>query len=347
MLKVTNASGQYSHAEGYNTNATSGSEIAVISSNTTKGFSTHAEGYGTVASGAISHAEGSGTTASGNWSHAEGYGATASGDYSHAEGNGTTASGRDSHAEGWGTDAFGHYSHSEGYLTVASGENSHAEGKDTTISGDSSHVQGRYNIDSYFVVRKDGVNSFSCSSESFTFICGNSYEFDNETKYFKLKEIIGEIRWDSIPKRCYFFYGPDENTISTLYYMNEDSEYVIGSTSSYYTNVSQFYRAQYAHIIGNGTSRSARSNAHTLDWDGNAWYQGDVYVGSTSGINKDEGSKKLATEEYVAEQLANISIETPGEYTSIILKSSTEGSNKKFRITIDDDGILSSEEASE
>ena len=62
----------------------------------------------------------------------------------------------------------------------------------------------------------------------------------------------------------------------------------------------------YAHIVGNGISQSYRSNAHTLDWSGNAWYSGDVYVGSTSGTNKDEGSKKLATEEYVAEEIANI-----------------------------------------
>ena len=54
----------------------------------------------------------------------------------------------------------------------------------------------------------------------------------------------------------------------------------------------------YANIIGNGQSNK-RSNAHTLDWQGNAWYSGDVYVGSTSGTDKDEGSKKLATEEYV------------------------------------------------
>lgn len=53
-----------------------------------------------------------------------------------------------------------------------------------------------------------------------------------------------------------------------------------------------------AHIVGNGTSTSdsGRSNAHTLDWNGNAWYSGDVYVGSTSGKNKDEGSVKLAKE---------------------------------------------------
>lgn len=59
------------------------------------------------------------------------------------------------------------------------------------------------------------------------------------------------------------------------------------------------------HTVGNGTSSSARSNAHTVDTSGNAWYQGDVYVGSTSGTNKDAGSKKLATESYVDSAVAN------------------------------------------
>lgn len=48
-----------------------------------------------------------------------------------------------------------------------------------------------------------------------------------------------------------------------------------------------------AHIVGNGTEYNARSNAHTLDWSGNAWFAGDVYTGSTSGTNKDDGSVKL------------------------------------------------------
>ena len=56
--------------------------------------------------------------------------------------------------------------------------------------------------------------------------------------------------------------------------------------------------ADFLHIAGNGVD-SVRSNAYTLDWDGNGWFAGDVYTGSTSGKNKDEGSKKLATEEYV------------------------------------------------
>lgn len=33
---------------------------------------------------------------------------------------------------------------------------------------------------------------------------------------------------------------------------------------------------RYAHIVGNGKSNTDRSNAYTLDWDGNAWYAGTV-----------------------------------------------------------------------
>ena len=48
------------------------------------------------------------------------------------------------------------------------------------------------------------------------------------------------------------------------------------------------------HIVGNGTSSSARSNAHTVNANGTTWFQGPVYVGSTSGTNKDAGSVAVA-----------------------------------------------------
>ena len=48
----------------------------------------------------------------------------------------------------------------------------------------------------------------------------------------------------------------------------------------------------YAHIVGNGTSGLARSNCHTLDWKGNAWFAGNVYVGGTS---QDNANKVLST----------------------------------------------------
>ncbi len=61
---------------------------------------------------------------------------------------------------------------------------------------------------------------------------------------------------------------------------------------------------KYAHIVGNGANNNARSNAHTLDWDGNAWFAGTV------------------------------------EGTALILKSSTSGSTKRFKITVDDSGAI-------
>lgn len=52
---------------------------------------------------------------------------------------------------------------------------------------------------------------------------------------------------------------------------------------------------RYAHIVGNGTNPIHQSNAHTLDWDGNGWYAGSLYVGGTS----QDDAGKVATEAYV------------------------------------------------
>lgn len=70
-----------------------------------------------------------------------------------------------------------------------------------------------------------------------------------------------------------------------------------GNIASYdYTHVQGKYNTtgNYAHIVGNGTSDTARSNAHVLDWSGNAWFAGDVYANGVPG--KAGTPKKLATE---------------------------------------------------
>lgn len=41
---------------------------------------------------------------------------------------------------------------------------------------------------------------------------------------------------------------------------------------------------KYVHIVGNGSS-SQRSNAHTLDWSGNAWFDGDVENGNGAKLS--------------------------------------------------------------
>ena len=63
---------------------------------------------------------------------------------------------------------------------------------------------------------------------------------------------------------------------------NYDSQHVQGKYNIEDTE------SKYAHIVGNGTSKRKRSNAHTLDWEGNAWYAGDVCNGngvSLDGLN--------------------------------------------------------------
>ena len=82
---------------------------------------------------------------------------------------------------------------------------------------------------------------------------------------------------------------------------------------------------KYAHIVGNGTNLSIRSNAHTLDWNGVPWYQGRPQFGGTA---QDQDSQTV---------MANGDKE-------IILASSTGDSTKKFKITVDDAGTLSAAE---
>ena len=151
------ASGEFSHAEGNSTTAS--------------GFSAHAEGIDTTASGDYAHAEGRSTIADGRHSHTEGW-LTRTGnqekatsptsmniyDCSHAEGCATLASGMCSHAEGMDSVALGRYSHAEGYRTSANANYSHTEGIGTIAAHQCQHVYGSYNIeDTSAAVNHNGI----------------------------------------------------------------------------------------------------------------------------------------------------------------------------------------------
>lgn len=58
-------------------------------------------------------------------------------------------------------------------------------------------------------------------------------------------------------------------------------------------------RAKYAHIVGNGTDDSNRSNAHTLDWKGVGWFAGGLKIGGTGqdDVNAKEVATKFTTDE--------------------------------------------------
>ena len=115
----------------YNTNIGDGAVIEGNGHNASNlieasGTFSHAEGYNSKAQGICSHAEGQ-STAEGTYSHAEGQ-SRASGQYSHAEGS-SIATGSNSHAEGGSTNANGTYSHASGYKTIANNRSEFAIGQ--------------------------------------------------------------------------------------------------------------------------------------------------------------------------------------------------------------------------
>ena len=166
-----------------------------------------------------------------------------------------------------GTDV-GQNSHTEGMEVEASGRFSHAEGSSTKAAGMGSHAEGLDSTASGAAAHAEGMGTTAQGAASHaegmsTKAAGNASHAEGSGTYAASRSQ----------------HAQGENNIA-------DTE---GSATA---------RGKYAHIVGNGTSDAARSNAHTLDWDGNAWFAGDVYVGGTSGTNRDAGSKKLATEEY-------------------------------------------------
>ena len=194
------ASGQYAHAEGYQTTAGGNSSHAEGYSTTASGFYAHAEGNQTTASGNASHAEGYNTTASGDYAHAEGHSTTASGDYAHAEGYSTIASGRYAHAEGSQTNASGEYAHAEGVSTTAGNDYAHAEGYGTTANGGSSHAEG-YSCyaDGQFGDHAGGNGSVAVSNDTVLWIAkaeGTEITIDSSGKYQPASDVktkLGEF----------------------------------------------------------------------------------------------------------------------------------------------------------
>ena len=154
------------------------------------------------------------------------------------------------------------------------GEFSFAEGYSTTASGNISHAEGQSTTASGDISHAEGQSTTASGNSSHA-------EGYNTTASGNSSHAEG--------------YSTTARGVSS----HAEGRYNIEDTDN-----------KYAHIVGNGTADNARSNAHTLDWSGNAWYAGTV------------------------------------EGKSLILPSSTEGSTKKFKITVDDSGTITATEVS-
>ena len=222
-------------------------EIFNFPRNVASGDLSHAEGLSTNANGDYSHAEGFTTTAGGSYSHAEGLSTTATGNASHAEGHNTKAIGSQSHAEGLSTNANGDYSHAEGFTTTAGGSCSHAEGNSTAATGECSHAEGTSTAATGNYSHAEGyattASRYASHAEGFTTTAGGSCS-----------------------------HAEGEGVIASGEYQHVQGKYNVEDTEN-----------KYAHIVGNGEGNNNRSNAHTLDWDGNAWFAGGIELTSPNG----------------------------------------------------------------
>lgn len=169
----------------------------------------------------------------------------------YAEGGYTTASAQGAHAEGSHTTASGEASHAEGYYTTASGDLSHAEGDLTVASGIASHAEGIGTTAAGALSHTGGIYNVEDSYSTWPeWTANTSYAVGDRVKITDNEAVTGYI--------C-----KTANTDATF-------------TSSNWTN--RQGQMNYAEIIGNGTADNARSNARALDWDGNEFLKGDLYV---------------------------------------------------------------------
>lgn len=181
---------------------------------------------------------------------------TASGGNSFAEGAETTAAGTCSHAEGFRTNASGDYSHAEGLFSPASGYASHAEGNQNLAKGKNSHAEGNYS-------HAEGDNSHA---EGY-----GTYAYGNQS------------------------HAEGNNTIAKHASQHVFGEYNIEDPSTSKTNE----KGTYIEIVGNGKITNPislayeRSNARTLDWNGNEWLAGSLTLGETT-VTEEQLKKLLA-----------------------------------------------------
>lgn len=199
------------------------------------------------------------------------------GQWSIAEGSGTLAKGRACHAEGAYGKALQDGTHVEGYGCKASGFWSHAEGEMTVVSSYASHAEGSY------CTLPNGEKRYGTAAGYASHIEGGGCHATGSCSHAEGLATTVSGAQSHAEGRYTIAAGGAQHVegIANI----EDTE------------------GKYIHITGNGTFDN-RSNAYTLDWDGNGWFAGTV------------------------------------EATAIILRSSTPGSTKTFKLTVDDSGEL-------
>lgn len=309
----TFAQGAASHAEGYKSNALDRASHAEGGNTRAYGWYSHTEGYQTQTTKQAAHAEGQYTSVQTNSSHAEGFNNIIGDDTLPIAPDSTYAQGTAAHVEGIANVVRGTAAHAEGYRNKAYGDISHIEGKDNVGYGKAVHIEGIGNKQlntknmvslPYQLTSVNSVHmgagftqtegSFSIADSQYSYqyapqsgskgvlYFGEKIELDTYYKGY-VSDTNNEILLS--PDQ----YWNDSNTaiISTLYSkepLSGQIEITLTEKFDYMdliegTHIQGTYNAAVEdciHIVGNGTSDSQRSNAHTLTKYGAAYFQGGV-----------------------------------------------------------------------
>lgn len=178
------------------------------------------------------------------------------GSNSVVEGRWTKATGVDSHVEGNHSTATENYSHAEGKRATAKGEASHAEGIRTDAEGRASHAEGSVSVAIGLSAHAEGDSTTAKGNYSHAegACTWANGDYSSTHGFFVTAE-----------GRCQFAFG--------RFNIPDPSE-------------------SYVEIVGNGNDRFVKSNARTLDWDGNETLAGKLTVGKAPETDMDVTTKK-------------------------------------------------------
>jgi hypothetical protein len=172
------------------------------------------------------------------------------------------------------TGAFGDYSTELGGKSQAKGKRSVAEGTSTIALGNYSHSEGNKTFAEGGASHAEGLQSEARGNDSHA----EGYLSISTGSHSHAEGYLTHAKGHAS-------HTEGNGTIS-----NGQAQHVQGAWNieDETPHTPEGY-SKYAHIVGNGTSENDRSNAHTLDWDGNAWYAGSV---EASSIILNSGGKR-------------------------------------------------------
>lgn len=182
---------------------------------------------------------------------------TAIGDRSGTVGTNNTASGESSFAEGNSNTASGIRAHAEGSSNTASGDYSHVEGAGSTASGERSHAEGSGTKASKYGAHAEGDTTVASGDN------GSHAEGYHTTS--EGRNSHSEGRYTIANHRSQHVFG----------------EYNDPDPSSNLKTA----RGNYIEIVGKGSNDANRSNARTLDWNGNETLAGGLQINGNQPVS--------------------------------------------------------------